>query len=153
MNQPKFYKTLVIILIILNLGTLFFMWESKPPHIGRLCKPDHHHLSKLLKLEGEAKEKVNILADEHHTLKKELIITDRALHRQLYELAGNKEDVSNILGTIHLNKKKIETMTFEYFDAVGNHCDSEQLKELKSFINTALNNLSGPRRIGPPRRP
>jgi len=150
MNQIKFYKTLVIFLIALNLGTLFFMWLNKPPHRG---KPNPKHLSTMLRLEGDTKETVDKLSIEHHKEKGELVHEDKALHDQLYLLIGENIDPTETLEEIHFNKVKIEAMTFKYFDDIGKQCNEEQLKELKEFIKTALNNLSGPRKKGPPGRP
>jgi len=164
MNRIKFYKTLVILLILLNLGTLFSMWYNRPPNRGR---PNHHHLTKILNLEGDAKESVNALATTHHVEKKGMVLKDQELHSQLYLLIGENGNPTNILEEnqfnkvktatdlleeIHFNKVKIEVMTFEYFDEVGQYCNKEQLKTLKEFIKKALNNLSGPRRKGPPGR-
>ena len=149
MNQAKFYKTLVIILVLLNLGTLFFLWSNKPPHHPR---PEKHQISEMLKLKGEAKSFVEKLQTEHHIEKRELIQEDRELHNQLYLLVGKNDDPTAILEEIYFNKVKIEAMTFKYFDEIGKQCNQSQLKELKEHIKTALNNLSGPRRKGPPGR-
>ena len=147
MNQAKFYKTLVVILIILNVSTLFFMWFNRPP---RRERPNPQHLSEMLNLEGDTKEIVNKLSLEHHKNKKVLIHKDKVLHDQLYLLIGDDADGSEILEEIHLNKTIIESMTFNYFDDIGKHCNEEQLKKLKNFVKTALNNLSRLPRKGPP---
>ena len=150
MNQAKFYKTLVIILILLNLGTVFSMWYNRPPHHPG---PKKHQISIMLQLEGDAKEIVDQLEKAHHKAKKTLMDEDREMHNQLYLLIGEDADPKALLEDIHFNKVKIEAMTFKYFDNIGKQCNEEQLKELKEFIKKALHNLSGPRRKGPPGRP
>ena len=150
MNQAKFYKTLVIILILLNLGTVFSMWYNRPPHHPG---PEKHQISIMLQLEGDAKEIVDQLEIAHHKEKKKLMHEDREMHNELYLLIGKDADPKALLEDIHFNKVKIEAMTFKYFNTIGKHCNEEQQKELKEFIKKALHNLSGHGRKGPPARP
>lgn len=150
MNQAKFYKTLVIILVVLNLGTLFFMWFNKPPHRGR---PEHTHISTMLKLKGDVKQTVDEISVAHHKEKRTLIQEDKKLHDQLYMLIGKKADAAEILEKIHFNKVKIEAITFKYFDEVAKNCNETQLLQLQEFIKKALNNLSVTARKGPPGKP
>ncbi|MCO4814055.1 MAG: hypothetical protein KC454_05045 [Flavobacteriales bacterium] len=150
MNQAKFYKTLVIILILLNLGTVFSMWYNRPPHHPEREK---HKISTILQLEGDAKETVDQLEIEHHKAKKQLMHEDRRMHNELYLLIGKEADPKGLLEDIHFNKVKIEAMTFKYFDKIGKQCNEEQLKELKEFIKKALHNLSGHSRKVPHNAP
>lgn len=150
MNQTKFYKTLVIILILLNLGTVFSMWYNRPPHHP---EPERHQISIMLQLEGDAKEAVDKLEIEHHKAKKTLMHEDRKMHNELYLSIGKNADPKALLEDINFNKVKIEAITFKYFDNVGKQCNEVQLKKLKAFIKKALHNLSGRGRKEPPARP
>lgn len=150
MNQAKFYKTLVIILILLNLGTVFSMWYKRPPHQPERKK---HQISIMLQLEGDAKKTVDQLEIEHHKAKKQLMHEDRRMHNELYLLIGKEADPKGLLEDIHFNKVKIEAMTYKYFVNIGKQCNEEQLKELKEFIKKALHNLSGHSRKVPHNAP
>jgi len=143
MRSPKFYKIIIVALVILNLSTLAFFWFTKPPHPP---KPGENKISLKLELTGDAKSKVDALEVEHHKEKKALIQKDHRLHKELFSLIGTGESTEDIFNKIDKNKEKIESMTFEFFDDVAAHCNKNQKKELIDFVHDRVNRL----RPGPP---
>lgn len=146
MKGPKFYKIVIAILVVINLGTIGFMWLNKPPHPP---KPGAHKIATELGLTGEAKTTVEKLETEHHKKKRELVEKDMDLHKKLYDQIGEDGDGSDILAEIAENKEVIEKMTFDYFDKIATYCDDSQKEELQKIVHGAFDNL----RPGPPKPP
>lgn len=146
MKSPKFYKIIIVALVVLNLSTLTFFWLTKPPHPPR---PGEHKLSLKIELTGEAMSKVDAMEVEHHKKKRALVHKDHSLHKKLFDLIGTGKPTKEVLDQIDKNKEEIESMTFEFFDDVAEHCNENQKKELIKFVQERLNGL----RPGPPPPP
>ena len=146
MKSPKFYKTIIAILVIVNISMLAFMWFGKPPHPP---KPGEHKISNELGITGPSKKIADELEKEHHKEKRKLVDLDVDLHTKLYKGIGSEIDSEAILNEIDSNKRELEEMTFSFFDEIANLCNDSQKEELKKFVEHHLNNL----RPGPPRPP
>lgn len=146
MRSPKFYKIIIVALVVLNLSTLAFYWLTKPPHPP---KPGEHKISLKLELKGDAKSKVDALEVDHHKKKRALVYRDRELHKKLFNLIGTEKSVDELLEEIDKNKEEIESMTFIFFNNISEYCDENQKKELIKSVQERLNRL----RPGPPPPP
>lgn len=144
MKSLKFYKTIIVILIICNIAMLAFIWFGKPPHPP---KPGEHKLSSELGITGSSKEIADKLEREHHKQKRKLVDLDVDLHTKLYKGIGSENNSEAILKEIESNKRELEEMTFTFFDEIANLCNDAQKEELQKFVEHHLNNL----RPGPPR--
>ena len=144
MKSLKFYKTLSVLLVLLNLGTLAFFLFSQPsqgpPVPGDLA-------ARLGIIDGV--EEVTALETSHHKEKKKLMSKDRKLHNELFLKVGSGEDVTALRAKIATNYVEIETMTYNFFDSVAVYCNQAQLKELRSTIGKAFGQL---RKIPPYKR-
>ncbi|MDX2362240.1 MAG: hypothetical protein QNK23_15645 [Crocinitomicaceae bacterium] len=145
MKGTRFYKSIIALLVIINIGLIVFMWMGKPSH------PPHPGegplLSEKIGLTGESKTSVDALEKQHHVDKKKLMQLDRELHQQMFDLVGAEEDPSEIQSQLNANKEEVERMTFDFFDDVASYCTPEQIDELHSFIEHRLI------RMGPPPPP
>lgn len=146
MKGTRFYKLLIIVLVILNIGTLAYFQLSKPPHPPHPPKPGHGILALELNLKGDSKSKVDALEKQHHKDKKVLIHRDHDLHRKLFNKIGSVEPTQDLLDQIDKNKSEIESMTFTFFDDVAEYCNEKQKKVLIEFVQKRLNRI----RPGPP---
>lgn len=146
MKGPKFYKSVIAVLLVINLAIIAFIWFGKPPHPP---KPGENKISDFIGVKGDSKSIIDNLETEHHKEKRKLIHLDIDLHKQLYKEIGTEGDSDSILGQIESNKNKIEEMTFDFFDEISKHCTKEQKIELRKFVNKHLDEL----RPGPPRPP
>lgn len=146
MKSPKFYKTIIVALVILNISTLAFIWLRKPPHPP---KPGEVLLTETLKITGDSKATIDVLEKDHHKTKKNLVNKDLNLHEELYATVGSGNSGDSLLNAIAINKEEIEMMTFKFFDEVASHCDDDQKLELDKMIREFLDHL----RPGPPRPP
>jgi len=146
MKSTKFYKSLSIVLIVLNLATLAFFYFTKPPHPPR---PGENLISDQIGLEGTAKKAVDLLEKEHHKKKRQLMKRNFELHRQLYQNMSDTSKSQQLMSTIDANHENIEHMTFQFFHQVSEKCNKAQQQKLDDFIHKSLHMLAGQ---GPPRR-
>lgn len=146
MKSSKFYKYLSIVLILLNVGTLTFFYFTKPPHPPG---PGAHVLSKEIGLEGQVKKEVDALESAHHKQKRQLMRRNFELHRQLYEKLDDSTQSAVLLKKIDANHKKIEEMTFQFFEEIAKKCNKAQRKKLDAMIHRSLRMIAGQ---GPPHR-
>lgn len=146
MGKERFYKCLVVILIICNCALMFFMWYNRPPH------PRHDRmekLSKVLGLKGQDKAAVDRLEEEHHTEKRKLLARDSELHKELFVLLETSEVSDSLYLLIDKNASKTDRMTFEFFADVATYCNDKQQDQLRAFLKESLDNLHGPKPRGP----
>ncbi|MFT5858318.1 MAG: hypothetical protein ACI865_000404 [Flavobacteriaceae bacterium] len=139
MKSLKFYKTLTVLLVLLNLGTLVFFWFNKPPQ----GPPKPGALAAQLEIVQDV-ELVTALEAAHHKEKRKLMTKDRNLHDLLFSKIGSGEDVTALREKITINHLEIETMTYDFFDTVAAYCNESQLKELKSSVGKAFGQLRKP---------
>lgn len=139
MKSTRFYKLIIAVLIIINVGTLAFVAFGKPSHP---TKPGEGPLlSETIGLTDDSKTKVDALEKVHHQDKHILMKKDRDLHEQLFSYVGSEESPEEIYKQLNANKSEIERMTFEFFDDVSAYCSEKELIELKKFINEAMVNM------------
>ena len=143
MRSLKFYKLVIVVLVVLNISTLAYYTLTKPPHPP---KPGDHQISLRLELDGEAKSKVDVLEKQHHKQKRALMHKDNRLHKKLFQLIGTDKSPDEILGQIANNRNRMELMTYEFFNEIAEHCNEKQKKELLQFVDMRLNKM----RPGPP---
>jgi len=140
MKSTKFYKRLSILLVLINIGTLAFIWFARPPHgpspVGELAERlgINEHISE-----------INNLEEEHHKKKRKLMSKDRKLHNQLFKKIGSNEDVTALREKIAQNYIEIELETYNFFDSVAVHCNKEQLSELIETVGKAFGQLRKPK--------
>ena len=81
MKNLRIYKTIIILLIVLNVSTIsYFIWNSQQAR--------HRHripLSKVLQLSGKAAEEITKLESEHFDAKDKLMEKNRSLHLDLFD--------------------------------------------------------------------
>lgn len=139
MKSLKFYKTLSILLLVLNLGTISFFLFTKPPHPP---KPGEHQISNEIGLDGAVKKKVDALEAKHHKEKRALMKRDFKLHQQLYKELSDTSAAEELITKINENREELETMTFKFFSEVAENCNKEQRQKLDEMINHSLRRIT-----------
>ena len=143
MKTNRFYKIIISVLILINIGTLFFFWKGhKVPQ-----RPDRNQLVEMLDLSGSAKTKILELQDNHFKKKGALIKRSRNLHESLFQSFNDESKDSTEINKIVENQRETEQMTFDYFKVVNALCTPEQQKKLQELIHDVLKRAGGP----PPR--
>ena len=150
MKTTKFYKLVIVVLILVNLTTLFFLWKGprRPKH------PDRNELVEMLDLSGNAKTKILALQDDHFKKKDALIKRSRNLHESLFKSFNDESkdstDIKRLIDEIVENQRETEQMTFDYFKVVNSLCTPDQQKELQELIHNVLSRAGGS--PSPPKR-
>ena len=145
MKTARFYKILIIILVLINVTTVFFLWRSPghmPPHGPRKS------LVEILELKGEKAQKIKQLEDTHFHDKDALIDKSRKLHEQLFRSFNDPSkdslDIQNLIDRIVENQRETEQMTFDYFKSIDALCDPKQKGQLQDVIHHALGRMGMP---------
>lgn len=150
MKTLRFYKIVITVLFVMNLTTLYFLWDSsrRPPHHKR------KDLVEMLNLTGPAKTKVTKLQTEHFRVKDSLVDRGRDLHEYLFRSFNDPTkdsiEIKKIINDIVENQRETEQMTFDYFKKVNSLCTQEQQEELQGLIHDVIRKEGGP--PPPPRR-
>jgi periplasmic protein CpxP/Spy len=145
MEQNRFLKVIVVLLIVINAGTLAFMW-SKKPH-----RPPHPELGEYLMRElnftpGQRKQ-FEVLKRDHIKLAAPWRIKNRELHQSFYLLVDeNPSDtviINALLDSISYQQRKIENSMFYHIKDVRALCTPEQAEKFDDVIKGAIQ-LMGP---------
>lgn len=146
----------VVVLVILNLITIFLLWMGKPNHEinDRISGDDKIRISEMLKKElGFDDKQINKFLElraNHHKksdkINKELML----IKKQMFDEAMYKDNgvISDSLLNLSLKKQaELEKITFEHFVKLKQICTPEQQEKLFELVER----LIGPRKNeGPP---
>jgi Spy/CpxP family protein refolding chaperone len=152
MDNSKFLKLVILILLLINIGTLSFLWINRPPRengprrggeIGEFLMHELHFTP-------EQRKQFEQLRDEHRSSVKELRDNNERLRGKLYDSMGtvptDSSYVHQLADSITQVQKQIEISTFYHFQKVRLICTPEQQQEFDQVIKEGLN-------IRPPHSP
>ena len=144
MDNSKFLKIVIVILLLINIGTLAFMWTNNHPH----GHPPHgggdavEFLTHELKLNDAQQKQFEELRHQHHDAVEALQHQGRKLHDDYFNLIGNSTADSVIVSaaadSILALQKQIELITFYHFKSVRAICTPEQQRKFDEVISEAL---------------
>ena len=143
MKTSRFYKLIIVVLILINLTTLFFLWKGprRPKH------PERNELVEMLDLSGNTKTKILELQDEHFKKKDILIKRSIDLHESLFQSFNDTSkdslEIKVLIDEIVENQRETEQMTFDYFKVVNTLCSPDQQKKLQDLIHDVLSRAAG----------
>jgi periplasmic protein CpxP/Spy len=148
MEKLKFYKMVILVLVVINLLTIGTVWFVKPkgprpmPH-----ERDMTFLSKELGMTGANKMTLDVLETQHHTEKRELLGKNKALRESMFSLLKNNITdsikINQYVDSILTNQKEIELMTYYHFNKVKTLCTPEQQLKLEETIAEAIRMAGG----------
>lgn len=149
MEKTRFYKLVILVLVLVNLTTLYFYWNScsteEDQHQG---PPPRKSLVTVLSLTGTAKQRVQALEKDHFRVKDSLIHVSHRLHEELFvwfkDDSKDSASIQQLIDHIVENQRETEQMTFDYFKEVEKLCTPTQKKELQKMIHGALSRLNPP---------
>ncbi|MEO8148007.1 MAG: periplasmic heavy metal sensor [Bacteroidia bacterium] len=149
MESAKFLKTVVIILLLINIGTLAFMWFDKPHH----GPPPPHEggdamefLSRELKFSDAQQKQFEELREQHHDAVEPLQKASRKLHDQYFNMLADANTDSltivQVADSMIAVQKQIELKTYYHFKSVRAICTPEQQKKFDDVIADALHQMA-----------
>ena len=150
MDNSKFLKVVIIILLLINISTLVFMWMHQPPH----DHPPHGHgdsmeyLTHELKLTDDQQKQLEAMRDQHHDAMEEVQHRSRKAHDDYFNLLGNPNTDSTMVNaaadSILALQKQIELLTFYHFKKLRAICTPEQQKKFDEIISDAMSKMAPP---------
>ena len=149
MESAKFLKTVIIILLLINIGSLAFMWFDRPHHGS---PPPHEggdameFLIRELQLTAEQKNQLEELREQHHNATEPLQRASRKLHDQYFNMLGNANtDSATVVQTADSMiaiQKQIELNTYYHFKSIRTICTPEQQKKFDEVVADALHQMA-----------
>ncbi len=156
MSQIKFFKTLTIVLVLLNITVIAFFFlrhhgprhHHFPPHHGR---PLFEIIERKLNLNGKQRQQFKIMRESHH---EQMMALDRKrdeLLKKYFESIGNGQTSgNNLIGEIiNIEKERID-ITYKHFEDIKALCKEEQLKDFPEVLDIAIEHLLSSNKKGPP---
>jgi hypothetical protein len=147
MKALKVYKILVVLLVVLNGVTLFFLL-MRPEH--QPMPPDRIDMAKELGLTGADANEVKKIQKLHHQEMRTLMAKNRMLHQQMHvHFVTNSNDsikTTQLIERIVQNHEKVEWLVFNYFNEVGGYCDATQRVKLNKRYEQLVNQMAHPPR-------
>lgn len=145
MKGKGFYIAMIAVLILINLGTIFFMWTHRPREEGRFHerKNSAEFLIRHLNLTQQQKEAVMKMRDSHLYAMHQLQMDDRELHNRFFDLLQNFPTdsmlVDRVADSMANNRKSMEILTFEHFQKIRAILNDEQKKRFDRLFHETLN--------------
>ena len=148
MEKLKLYKTVILILVAINIITIGSIWFVKQNgHRPMPHERDMTFLSKELGMTGSNKDKLDAMETKHHTEKRELLEKNKNLRIHLFDLlkkdARDSLIVNSYTDSILTNQREIELMTYYHFKTVKEMCNPEQKAKLEETIAEAIRMAGG----------
>ena len=143
MNNTGLLKLVIVVLILINIGTLAFMWFNKP----MFRQPDRPtfapgFLVKELELSGSQQKDYLSLRNSHRMMLRQLQERDKTLHTrffdQLFSEIPDSKRVAALADSIAENRKKMEVLTYEHFMQVRQMLTPEQQKKFQEIFDEVI---------------
>lgn len=154
----------IVVLAIMNIGTLLVLWMSKPsPSLKQGGKVSHKQeqarLEQLLKMElgfdDIQVEQYLLMRDKHHkqslTFNKKILELKKQMYDEVFhDIPQQLSD--SLLNLVQVNQAELEHITFQHFIDLKKLCKLEQQDKLKLLIDeffsknttTGMNNEKRP---------
>lgn len=152
MKTNKVLIVLVIVLVIVNVGTISFLWfgkHSKKSSERRLKQPQvERYLKKRLKLSNEQVELFTKARESHFSRSTELMKEIRDYRKQLLRIEDDSVAANTIFRNLTDAHNKFERLTYHHFGELRSYCTESQQKAFDSVMITMFEHQSNryPRR-------
>lgn len=154
MNRTRLLTIALLALLVLNLGTLVFLWQARekqpgqPPPGGNAADFIVH----ALKLDDQQQKQFAALRDQHQAVVRQAREQDRKLHDLYFDLlkadTPDRAKADSVAGLFAIERKRIDSATFEHFRQLRGLCRDEQKKLFDNVIDQVVHML-GPKEPPP----
>jgi len=143
MNHIRTYKIIIIILILLNAGTLSFLWIGRlRPFETESRGQSARFLIRELKLTPEQRDEFGRLREVHRGQLLELQEQDRILHDRFFEFVfidqPDTAAMKALTDSVANLRKKMEILTYQHFRNLRRLLNKEQEDKFRAIFNQAL---------------
>lgn len=149
MDKLKFYKILVIILVILNIGTLVTIWLGRmkePRFPGR--KMEGEPLLREMQLTPHQSKEFREQRRYHVSQLREMQSRERNQHERFFDLvfSDQQDSVQALLmiDSLLQIRKKMEMMTYRHFKDIQQMLDPKQKEIFRKNFNRHFNQVLPP---------
>lgn len=158
MENTRFLKITIGVLVLVNIATLVFLWNGHSAPEGRMPPPGERgpaaafkFLSQELGLSDEQQKKLENMGVEHHREAEKIDNLSRPLHHRFFSLLGKNDSVlmMQLADSMAWCQKQRELMTYRHFSEIRNICNAEQQKHFDEIVHDALRIMAPPRPGGP----
>jgi Spy/CpxP family protein refolding chaperone len=155
MNSDKFYKIVIIFLMVLNVGTLGFLWLNGKQREGRF-PPSPREADRMMtdrmKFDEKQLDQFEDLKHEHHEQMIQLHEQAKELHVALFGLLKEKviDTVkrNNLIQLLQQNSRQKEIVTFDHFRKLRAILRPDQTQYFDGFMEEFSRRIMSPRPSG-----
>ena len=155
--KSRFLLILIFTLVLLNLGTLTFMWLSRPPMPGQGRQGGRgenagEFLVEQVGFNADQREKYSLMREAHQEMARQTQDSLRFYKNSLFRNLPTRDLIAAERASSNIARlqRKLEMNTFNHFVAVRNLCTPEQTKKFDAIIEDVLKMMAPPQ--GPPRQ-
>lgn len=141
MEKSKFQQIIILLLLLINTGTLTFMWINRPPHPhfppGRAGSGAFDFIVHETKMNGEQQEKYSALRDEHRDEIKKTQEKIHLLKKEIYDHFPDEKTMRANAHKIGNLQIKTEEVTYQHFLSVRALLEPDQQEIFDRIIPEA----------------
>jgi periplasmic protein CpxP/Spy len=143
MNNARFLKAVIVVLIVLNIGTLAFIWFTRPGSGSSNRRPfPQGFLVKELELSKSQQRDYFRLRRNHRQSLEQLQDRDKVLHtrffNQLFSETPVSKSVANLADSIAENRRSMEILTYDHFNQVREMLTPVQQRKFQKIFDEVL---------------
>lgn len=152
MNNSRFLKIVIVLLLLINISTIVFMWLNRPPKKD----PVGDYFTQELQFTANQKQQFEALKQEHRSQVEALRAENKEAHDAYFGLLKNPSvdsaTVKKAASQILKIKEREELALFYHFQKVRSICTASQQVKFDEIINEAAR-MMVPRPSGGEGRP
>jgi Spy/CpxP family protein refolding chaperone len=152
MKKERFYKLVIVLLLLINAGTLAWLWlggDSKGPREGAV-----EYLAGQLNLDAAQRRQIEALREEHHQGNMEIRNRNKQLHDDFFDAlkTSDSTQVESLADSMAALHKKQELLTWYHFKKIREVCNAGQKKKFDELIKETMRRMAPPPpgHLGPP---
>jgi len=155
MKNKRIYQICILILVLLNLGTLLFFWVNRPENRNSRPPDVSAFLIKELGLTDNQQKEYLLLRDEHRASMKGLSEHDKQLHNLFFDLVlkepADSPGIVALADSIVANRKKMELVTYDHFYRINKMLNPDQQQKFTSIFHEVIRMIVPPQPLHGPR--
>lgn len=154
MKKEMFHRVVIIILLLLNFGTLGFLWmnsrDNAREHGHRPPPRPDGIIINHLQLNEEQQQQFFASRDEHHSAMVEIQRESSKLHKELFSLLQQVQPDTilkdSLLALIQVQNLRKEEITFHHFQQLRSILKPDQLGRFDELVEDISQRIMGPHR-------
>ena len=153
LHKNKLLTWLVLLLVVINIGSMIFMWMGKPKHENPGQGSPKEFLSRELKFDEKQQVQYDKLVDEHRDQANDTRKKIKEEKEKMYGLLKSL-DLTDSLKKSAVERvaeatKELDLITLNHFERVRNMCTPEQKTKLDQIMMQMLGMMSAQQPMRP----